>query len=254
MNRVPIQEQEIYKGNLILVNRNHPIKSKVEQATLMPVTETKPTILLERNSLIMLRELLAAVFANGEIIPVSGYRNHVEQKNIYTNSLKENGEAFTRKYVAFPNCSEHQTGLAIDLGQNSEHIDFIRPDFPYYGICQRFREKAYEYGFIERYPIHKESITGIGAEPWHFRYVGIPHSLIMKREEKTLEEYIDFLREADYKNPYIYKDSYRWIEVFYQKYEDGLKELCLTKDLSYEISGNNVDGFIIAVWKMKYER
>ena len=62
-----------------------------------------------------------------------------EQTQIFEDSLKENGAEFTQKVVAKPGCSEHQTGLAIDLGQNIPPIDFIRPDFPYYGICNKFR-------------------------------------------------------------------------------------------------------------------
>lgn len=75
--------------------------------------------------------------------------------------------------------SEHQTGLAIDLAENKEQIDFICPHFPYTGICGEFRAAAPRFGFIERYVSGKEQITGIGAEPWHFRYVGYPHSVIM---------------------------------------------------------------------------
>lgn len=76
------------------------------------------------------------------IVPVSGYRSLNEQMDIYNDSLKDNGEDFTRKYVALPKHSEHQTGLAIDLGLNKEKIDFIRPDFPYDGICGTFRRFA----------------------------------------------------------------------------------------------------------------
>ena len=32
---------------------------------------------------------------------------------------------------------------------------------------------AHEYGFIQRYPEGKESITGVNFEPWHYRYVGV---------------------------------------------------------------------------------
>ncbi len=60
-------------------------------------------------------------------------------------------------------------------------------------ICQTFREKAAKYGFILRYPAGKEHITGIGHEPWHFRYVGVPHAEIMASEGLTLVEYTDFL-------------------------------------------------------------
>ena len=40
------------------------------------------------------------------------------------------------------------------------------------GICQKFRLMAPDYGFVERYPAGKEAVTGIGHEPWHFRYSG----------------------------------------------------------------------------------
>ena len=76
-------------------------------------------------------------------------------------------------------CSEHQTGLAIDLGLASEEIDVIRPNFPYSGVCAAFRKQAADYGFILRYPAGKEAVTGIAYEPWHFRYVGVPHARFM---------------------------------------------------------------------------
>ena len=97
----------------------------------------------------------------------------------------------TRKFVAYPGCSEHQTGLAIDLGANLPEIDFICPEFPDTGIFGKFREKAADFGFIERYPKGKEAVTGIGAEPWHFRYVGVPHAAVMKAGGLVLEEYAE---------------------------------------------------------------
>ena len=102
--------------------------------------------------------------------------------------MAESGLAFTHKYVAYPGCSEHQTGLAIDLGKAAGHIDFIRPAFPYDGTCGAFRRAAAAYGFIERYQKGKESLTGIAREPWHFRYVGLPHAAIMmtKRAARSL--------------------------------------------------------------------
>ena len=105
-------------------------------------------------------------------------------------SLAENGREFTEQYVARPGCSEHQTGLAIDLGLRLPEIDFIRPYFPYDGLAGRFRQLAAEYGFVERYPQGKEAVCGIAHEPWHFRYVGRPHALIMQKRGLTLEEYL----------------------------------------------------------------
>ena len=122
---------------------------------------------------------LAKIHCRNEIVAVSGFRTQEEQEKIWNDTLAESGLDFTKKYVAVPRHSEHQTGLAIDLAENKEQIDFICPHFPYTGIWGKFRMTAPRFGFVERYVSGKEQITGIGAEPWHFRYVGYPHSVIM---------------------------------------------------------------------------
>lgn len=103
-------------------------------------------------------------------------------------------------------------GLAMDLGLNEGEIDFLCPYFPYEGICQKFREKSLAYGFIQRYQKDKENITLIAEEPWHFRFVGYPHSQIMYDKNLSLEEYILFLKRYLKDNPlesYGYK-IYFW--------------------------------------------
>lgn len=176
-------------NSLILVNRQHPYTMSVRQ-NLTPVLPAFPRILLEREAAHALSRLMEKLGGWGNILPVSGWRSFDEQEKIYLDSLRDNGREFTRQFVALPGHSEHQTGLAIDLGLRGESVDFIRPDFPYDGICQRFRELAPAYGFIERYPAGKEGVTGIAHEPWHFRYVGAPHAESMARQGLCLEEYL----------------------------------------------------------------
>lgn len=176
-------------NSLILVNRQHPYTMSVRQ-NLTPVLPAFPRILLEREAAHALSRLMEKLGGWGDILPVSGWRSFDEQEKIYLDSLRDNGREFTRQFVALPGHSEHQTGLAIDLGLRGESVDFIRPDFPYDGICQRFRELAPAYGFIERYPAGKEGVTGIAHEPWHFRYVGAPHAESMARQGLCLEEYL----------------------------------------------------------------
>ena len=130
--------------------------------------------LLEQCAATALNQLMAELDGWRYITAVSGWRSQEEQREIYLQSLLENGEEFTNQFVARPGHSEHQTGLAIDLGLKQPDIDFLRPYFPYKGICQTFRELSTDYGFIERYPAGQEAITGIAHEPWHFRYVGVP--------------------------------------------------------------------------------
>ena len=176
-------------NSLILVNGQHAYSPDAKQ-DLIPVREDHPDILLEREAVCALSCILERLDGWKFIVPVSGWRSLEEQLAIYQESLQENGPEFTAKFVAMPGHSEHQTGLAIDLGLRQPDIDFIRPAFPYEGICQKFRELAPAFGFIERYPAGKEHITGIAHEPWHFRYVGTPHSEIMTFKGLTLEEYL----------------------------------------------------------------
>lgn len=234
----------IHSGLLILVNAEHPIQH-MERPVLAPAVPGSD-ILLDTRAAAMLSGLISRLGAAGEIVPVSGWRSAEEQQEIWDGSMRENGAEFTRKYVALPGCSEHQTGLAIDLALRADSIDFIRPEFPYDGICGRFRALAADYGFVERYQSGKEDITGIAAEPWHFRYVGRPHARIMCDMGLCLEEYVEYLRSYPYPE--------RLLEVRGEIYEAevgfaGARDELGLPDAPYQVSGNNVDGYIYTLWR-----
>lgn len=251
MKELILQKDKINFGNLILVNAKYPLK-KADVPDLVPVDLYFSKVLLKRDVAHVLELIMEKIGSGNKILPVSGYRSLEEQTCIYDNSIKENGIDFTKKYVALPNHSEHQTGLAIDLGLNKENIDFICPDFPYDGICKAFREVSQDYGFIERYSKDKEKITGISHEPWHFRYVGYPHSRIMKEKKISLEEYIEFIKNYDEKDKYVIKENFSTeIEIYYVSAKDFYTHIRIPKDCIYQISGNNVDGFIVTLWRKK---
>lgn len=239
---------QMHTGNLILVNSNYMLQL-LKPIGLMPVTAKFPDVLLKREASNMIRLIFDRISCGDQIIPVSGYRLEREQKEIYTSAIRNHGMDFTKKYVARPNCSEHQTGLAIDLGHKQDIIDFIRPAFPDHGICQSFRQLAPSYGFIERYPKNKEGITGIAHEPWHFRYVGYPHAQLMGQYGFALEEYIAFLKDFTMDCPYIFQQSNsKQIRIFYVAGKAEYTTISLPEEAVYLISGNNVDGFIVTLW------
>ena len=105
MEKIVVKKEEIYKGNLILVNRENDIKEKIKENNLKPFDKEYSDILLENNANIELQKALNHIKSENKIVPVSGYRTLEEQKEIYQTSLKENGEKFTKQYVAYPNCS-----------------------------------------------------------------------------------------------------------------------------------------------------
>lgn len=237
--KIKLTEKNIITGNLILINPDHLLQKEAEN--LVPFNTTFKNIKLNQEANEWLQLALEKIQAMNKIVPVSGYRTLEEQIAIYETSLKESGEEFTQKFVALPNASEHQTGLAIDLALNEGEIDFICPSFPYHGICQEFRKIASKFGFIERYQEEKKTITKISKEEWHFRYVGYPHSRIIEDKNLCLEEYIDYLKQFTYPNNPLKYEEYK---IFYVPYRHEAY-IEVTKD--YVVSGNNVDGWIITI-------
>ncbi|MDE6924417.1 MAG: M15 family metallopeptidase [Acetatifactor sp.] len=256
MKQLILSQEKIHTGSLILVNQEHCFHKSPHDCPV-PIPDTAPDVLLNRIAGTLLSQLMQEIDGWRHIVPVSGWRSQEEQQRIWDDCLKENGPEFTRKFVALPGHSEHQTGLAIDLGLRQEHVDFICPEFPYTGICQTFRETAPKYGFILRYPAGKESVTGIGHEPWHFRYVGTPHAEIITKQGLCLEEYTDFLKQFAFRDkPYLFTDGKQTFLISYIKSEGKLTPLELSEHLTYTVSGNNTDGFILTEWRTQdaYQR
>ena len=251
MKTIILPYEDVYKGYLILVNEKYPYHEEPGRKDLKPVNTFDLNVLLEKRAVEFLSHTMQEINGWQQICAVSGWRSLREQQKIYSQSMLDHGLAFTQQFVALPGHSEHQTGLAIDLGIRKEEIDFIRPDFPCTGICKIFRQSSIRYGFIERYPNGKEHITGIAHEPWHFRYVGYPHAAIMQEKDFCLEEYINFLKQFLYgeKDPYIWRAKNHDIEISYIAANGNHTQFQIAEDISYSISGNNVDGYIITRWR-----
>ena len=116
----------------------------------------------------------------------SAYRSYNTQSGLYNNYKNSNGLTWADKWSARPGHSEHQTGLALDVGVKNEYSlgKFeSSPEFTW------MKNNAHLYGFILRYPKGKEYITGYGYEPWHYRYVGVDVATYIYENNITYEEY-----------------------------------------------------------------
>ena len=190
MRAARYSRRQMRSGPLVLVNRQHPLAEEPRQL-LTAADERYPNILLERQAARLLAACIQAAGGAREIVPVSGWRSQAEQQAIWEDTLQRRGEAFTRQYVAVPGCSEHQTGLALDIVDASYQIlDQGQEDTL---VQQWLIEHSWEYGFVLRYPNAKSEITGIIYEPWHYRYVGREAAREMTELDLCLEEYVDWL-------------------------------------------------------------
>lgn len=121
------------------------------------------------------------------ISPLSGYRSYYTQVSVYGNEVTSNGQAVADSQSARPGHSEHQTGLAVDVGGGGCGIEDC---FGNTAAGKWVAAHAYKYGFIIRYTAAKEPITGYRAEPWHIRYIGVDLSSEMQKQGVlTLEEF-----------------------------------------------------------------
>lgn len=83
--------------------------------------------------------------------------------------------------------SEHQTGQAFDFfTEGSKYNDKFEKTTQY----EWLKANSYKYGFIERYPKGKESITGHKPSPWHFRFVGADNAKEIYENDLCLEEFL----------------------------------------------------------------
>ena len=130
-----------------------------------------------------------ALKENIHIIVDSGYRSYDYQKKVYDALVDKIGYDNAISRVSKPGCSEHQTGLAIDIAyiRNNKYIDNCKEDDL---EIKWLLNNSYKYGFILRYPKDKEHITGYIYEPWHYRYVGDAAKYIYENN-LTLEEYLN---------------------------------------------------------------
>ena len=97
------------------------------------------------------------------------------------------------EYVARPGASEHQLGLAMDVGQLNSTSDLTGSFGKTKGGIW-LAQHCWEYGFILRYQEGWEEITGYSAEPWHVRYVGKEYAKRIFDSDEPFETWMNRFR------------------------------------------------------------
>ncbi|MCG7339885.1 M15 family metallopeptidase [Staphylococcus sp. ACRSN] len=134
--------------------------------------------------------LIRAQKNNMDLNYVSGYRSYEDQKRVVKTFEKEDGKMTAEQYTAKPGHSEHQTGLAFDVGTNKPMKDFHK-DFQKSKEARWLARNASDYGFIIRYPKGQSSQTGYAYEAWHIRYVGQTLAKSIANDQTNLESYYE---------------------------------------------------------------
>lgn len=174
---VEVVDGVTYADGVLIVNKEIPLPEDYN-----PGMEEEA-----ENAYLRMFEDAAAEGLNFEL--VSGYRSYDYQAELYNNYVARDGKEAADRYSAEPGHSEHQTGLAIDVGSYDSAV-LLQTSFEYTPEFEWLEVNAHKYGYIIRYMKGKEDITGYMYEPWHLRYVGDKATDIYE-SGLTLEEYFD---------------------------------------------------------------
>lgn len=154
-------------------------------------------------------------------------------------------EAYAAEGSLYPDIlPDRSTGYCIDLA-------FLNTDGSISKITDMnngwLKENAHYFGFIFSYTETNQSETGIASAPYHLRYVGKAHACLMYDSHMDFNIYLNALQSYTAGNSYPYEMQN--VSIYYVKAEaSGMTNVPVPDNKSYDISGNNTDGYIICVY------
>ncbi len=186
-----------------IVSKTHPISTNYIPSDLrIPDVATRTDKSNDEQSVrAIINTPLKAMFddaakAGHSLMIGSGYRSAALQKIYFDNLAGSIGEDEANQAIAKPGQSEHQTGLSIDISTLNRSC-YLDQCFANTADGLWLAKNSYKYGFILRFPIGSETITGYQYEPWHFRYIGVDLATALYESNITLDEAWPYLQAAE---------------------------------------------------------
>ena len=243
------------EGYLRLVNKENPLTAEYAPTDLVSVNSYSSIAAYGDNTKLRKEAAEAMVKMYEEsgqnFVMSSGYRDYQTQtelfkeqvaKNLGAGMSQANAEAQASTIVAVPGTSEHQLGLAVDFGILGYSLG---QEFANTTSGQWLSQNSYKYGFVLRYTEAQSAITNIIFEPWHFRYIGYPHSEILYKDKIVYDTYVEILREE--KLRYYEADDGTDYMIWLMSGEMKPKKLTYKAGSGIGVSSDNKENIIITL-------
>ena len=227
-----VDPTQLSSGNLLLIDGTHPFVGTTPVTVLFYGHETRPqtesgSVTYTINGTTSLAATEATVTALNEMLAAF----YAQSKT--TDDPDGNDNLWIQAAFGSPSSNPiYMTGYAVALNykagemKNAETI-FNQADYKW------IYDHAADYGFVRA--------SDLEGEENIFRYVGVAHATYMEDREMTLSAYLDFVKTKSSPNTALREGSYR---IYYQPAGESI---IVPSRYAYEISGNNVDGYIITV-------
>lgn len=254
---IQFSEADVHKGDLIVINWEHPYDFSSEGERMVNLYATMPSdakFTISSSSLQLCESAYTAFLAMtsdcfdttgfADLMVTAAHRTKEEQSEHYEYWVELEED---KVYFELPGYSDHHTGLSFDLkiytsdGASYSYSSTAHQRAPW------IVENHAKYGFIMRYPAEKAEFTGIEAEGNHMRYVGVPHSVYMSENGLCLEEYTELIKSCTAELPLKIEALGKTYHVYGADISEG--KVYVPSDGKYTISGDNISGVIVTVEK-----
>ncbi len=273
---ITVTRAEALMGGLMVVNRWHELPAdfviaEAQLGSIMDGTDRRvPTearvLSLFPNAVAALDQMVQAADDEGHkfFLVRDAFRSMQTQTEKWNAEIARftarlSGDALTeeaRKTVSYPGTSDYQAGLSVNMDAYSA-TDPVLNSTAFQDTAQAkwLNENCWKYGFVFRYPImgypsadtvDKSYKTGINIKLDTYRYVGVPHALVMREMGMCLEEYIEYLIENQHVA--VYEDGIIKYEIF--RAEAGAADTQVAVPAGgtvYSVSSDNMGGIICAI-------
>lgn len=273
---VTVTRAEALTGGLLVINRWHALPADfatVEAQIDSIMTLTNRRVPSDRREISLfpvavtaLDTMIQAAKEEGleHYLVRGGYRSMQTQTELWDKKAAEYtnlvGDALTervRRDVSYPGTSDYQSGFSALLDAYSANDPVLNTAaFQETKQAQWLNENCYKYGFIFRFPVSgypysttvdKSYKTGIDLKNMDvYRYVGVPHALVMNLKGFCLEEYVDYLIE--HQHIAVYEDGALKYEIF--RVDEGALQtelLIPSGGVEQSYSSDNLGGLVCAI-------
>lgn len=234
-----LSENDISEGVLAVYTENAPAKSDYSKA-MVDLSEKKNEFYTLVDEDVELNEDAAEALN-------SMMEDYANQTALADFIVYGTTDTFTGENSYCPESfSESKAGYCVDLALNAYGSVLSYDGYDTEGWIV---ENCWKYGFIVRYPENKKNKTGHDYCPWHLRYVGEMHAAIMAKKEMCLEEYVEFLRQYTFEEPYDLTFNDKKYQIYSVTKDDEKFKTRVPISGNYEITGDNKEAFFITALK-----
>lgn len=250
------RRRDVFKGKLQLINGSYACLFRESEQLVDVKTNKNKSYKLIETRMKLNKEMISALNAmmkhfeeatgKHDMIMTSGYRNLADQGAILQEKMNVLGEKQALEWAMLPGYSEHHSGYAVDMSIYTDEGNYVK--YKGQGDYAWINQNCHKYGFIRRYTEEKKEITGVLDEQWHYRYIGVPHAYVVTAKNFCFEEYIDYLKQFTFEKTHLLVecDAGKY-EIYFVPSDGKETSVPVPSSKAYEISGNNVDGFIVTV-------